>query len=180
MCMSCCCLLHRLETSCQRTDKTNDPLRESSQFKFGLLQWGMALTQPSQLVRGAGFNQNTKMVEINAWQQFWGFGRNCIRQWTPPGRQSDCLCLSSFSNQQTPSWCQGCTSWGWSGRCQGCLHPMQYQTKPPWDVLQFCIIHWINGNLLVSSVKPIWMWSIKLKGRPYWLTLPSKSGTANF
>ena len=136
---------------------------KSSQSKLGLLQWRMALAQPSQLVRGAGFNQNTKMVEINAWQQFWGFGRNCIRQWTPPGRQSDCLCPSSFSNQQTPSWCQGCTSWGWSGRCQGCLHPMQYQTKPPWDVLQFCIIHWINGNLLVSSVRPIWMWSIKIK-----------------
>ena len=26
-----------------------------------------------------------------------------MRQWTPPGRQSGCLCPSSFSDQQTPA-----------------------------------------------------------------------------
>ena len=61
-----------------RSDKTNDPLRESSQSKYGLLHWGMVLTQPSQLVQGAGFKQNTKMIEISAWQQFLGFRERVI------------------------------------------------------------------------------------------------------
>ena len=114
------------QTSCHQVRQTNDPLRESSQSKYGLLHWGMVLTQPSQLLQGAGFNQNTKMAEIGAWQQFLGFGRGCLwgSRLLQVGNQAVSVLLLlqtskhlifSFRFQfhaeiNPPSWCLGCTS----------------------------------------------------------------------